>query len=79
MALLAAVLVLTCFSSVAKSCLAVCDPIDYSTPHSSVLHYLPEFAQIHVHWVTDAIQPPHPLSPPSPFAFSLSQNQGLSQ
>jgi len=41
-------------------------------------HYLPEFAQIHVHCVSDAIQPSHPLSPPYPLAFSLSQNQGLS-
>ena len=38
-------------------------PIDYSTPGFPVLHYLPEFAQIHVHWVSDAIQPSHPLSP----------------
>ena len=43
-----------------------------------VLHYLPEFAQIHVHWVSDAIQPSHPLSSPSPLAFNISQHQGLS-
>ena len=42
-----------------------------------VLHYLPEFVQIHVHWVSNAIQPSDPLLPPSPFAFSLSQHQGL--
>ena len=44
-----------------------------------ILHYLPEFAQIHVHWVSDAIQPSHPLSPSSPSALSLSQHQGLFQ
>ena len=43
-----------------------------------VLHCLPEFAQTHVHWADDAIQPPHPLSPPSPLALSLSQHQGFS-
>ena len=48
-----------------------------STPVSSVLHHLTEFAQTHVHWVSDAIQPSHPLPPPS-VAFSLSQHQGLS-
>ena len=48
-------------------------------PGSSVLHYSPNFVQIHVHRVGDAIQPPHPLSPSSPFAFNLSQNQGLFQ
>ena len=42
------------------------------------LHHLPEFAQTHVHWVNDAIQPSHPLSSPSP-AFNLSQHQGLFQ
>ena len=63
--------------SVAKLCPTLCDPMDCSTPGSSVLHYLPEFAQIHAHWVGDAIQSSHPLPPPSPFAFSLSQLQGL--
>ena len=43
---------------------------------SSALHYLPEFAQIHVHWAGDAIQPSHPLPPPSPFAFNLSSASG---
>ena len=50
-----------------------------STPSFSVLHYLMELAQTHVHWVGDAIQPSHPLSPPSPQALSLSQHQGLFQ
>ena len=63
----------------AKSCLMLCDPIDCSMPGFPVLHYLPEFAQIHVHWVGDAIQPSRPLSSPSPPAFNLSQHQGLFQ
>ena len=69
----------TCFCSVTKSCLTLGDPVDCSMPGSSVLHYLPEFAQIHVHWVGDAIQPSHPLPSSSPFAFNLSQHQGLLQ
>ena len=44
-----------------------------------IFHYLPKFAQVHVHWVIDAIQLPHPLSPPSPLALSLPQDQGLFQ
>ena len=60
----------TCWCcSVAKSCPTLCDLMDSSTPGFPVLHYLPEFAQIHVHWVSDAIQPSHPLLPPSPPAF----------
>ena len=46
--------------------MSLCDPINCSTPVFSVLHYLPEFAQTHVHWVDDAVQPSHPLLPPSP-------------
>ena len=53
--------------------------MDCSTPGFPVLHYLPEFAQTHVHWVSDAIQSSHPLSPSSPFAFNLFQHQGLFQ
>ena len=60
------------FSSVAKSCPTHCDPMDCSTPGFPVLRYLPELAQTHVHWVSDAIQPSHPLSSPSP-ALNLSQ------
>ena len=52
-------------------------PMDCSAPGSPVLHCLPELAQIHVHWVGDAIQPSHPLSSPSPPVFNLSQHQGL--
>ena len=68
-----------CCCSVAKSCQTLCDPVDCGTPGFPVLHHLPEFAQIHVHWVGDAIQPSCPLSPPSPFAFNLSQHRGLFQ
>ena len=57
----------------------LCDPMDCSMPASLALHYLPELAQNHVHWVDDAIQPSHPLSSPSPPAFNLSQHQGLFQ
>ena len=64
--------------SVAKSCWTLCDPMDCSRSGFPVLHYLPEFAQTHVHCVGDAIQPSRPLSSPSP-AFSLSQHQGLFQ
>ena len=49
--------------SVAKSCLTICDPIDCSASGFPVLHYLPEFAQTHIHWVSDAIQQSHPLPP----------------
>ena len=50
------------FSSVAQSCLTLCDPMDCSTPGLPVHHQLPELTQTHVHWVSDAIQPSHPLS-----------------
>ena len=65
------------FSSVAQSCLTLCDPMDHSTPGLPVHHQLLESTQTHVHWVSDAIQPSHPLSFPSPPTFSLSQHQGL--
>ena len=58
---------------------SLCDPMDCHMPGFRVLHYLMEFAQIHVYWVLEAIQPSHPLLPSSPFAFSPSQHQGLSQ
>ena len=66
-------------SSVAQSCPTLCDPMDCSMPGFPVLHCLPEFAQTHIHWVGDAIQPSHPLLSPSPAAFNLSQHQGLLQ
>ena len=56
----------------------VSDPMDCSMPGYPVLR-LPEFAETHVHWVSDAIQPSHPLSPTSPPALNLSQHQGLFQ
>ena len=54
------------FSSVAQSCPTLCDPINLSTPGLPVHHQLPEFTQTHVHRDSDAIQPSHPLSSPSP-------------
>ena len=65
--------------SMAKSCPILCDPTDCSTLGFTVLHYLPEFAEIPVHWIDDAIQPSHPLSPSSLPALNLSQHQGLFQ
>ena len=50
------------FSSVFQSCTILCNPMDCSTPGLLVYHQLPEFTQTHVHWVSDAIQPSHPLS-----------------
>ena len=67
------------FSSVTQSCPTLFDPMDCSTPGLLVHHQLPEFTQTHVHRVSDAIQPSHPLSPPSPPALNLSQHQGLFQ
>ena len=64
--------------SVTRWCPTLCDPMDCSTPDLPVHHQLSELAQIHVHRVSDAIQPSHPLSSPSP-AFDLSQHQGLFQ
>ena len=67
------------FSSVAQSCLILCDPMNCSIPGSPVHHKLQELAQIYVCWVSDAIQSSHPLSSPSPPAFNLSQHQDLLQ
>ena len=66
-------------SSVAQSCLTLCDPMDCSTPSFPVHHQLPELTQTHVHLVGDAIHPSHPLSSSSPPTFNLSQHQGLLQ
>ena len=60
------------FSSLAQSFPTLCDPTDCSTPDFPVHHQLRELTQTHFHWVSDAIQPSHPLSPPSPPAFNLS-------
>ena len=72
------ILVSVQFSSVTQSCAALCDPMDCSTPGLPVHHQLLEFTQTLVHWVSDAIQPSHPLSFPSP-TFNLSQHQGFFQ
>ena len=69
----------TSFSSVAQSCLTLCDPMNCSIPGLPVHHQLLESTQTHVHWVGDAIQPSHPLPSPSPPALNLSQHQGLFQ
>ena len=65
------------FSSVAQLCPTHYNPMDCSMPGLPVHHQLLELVQTHVHQVSDAIQPSHPLSSPSPLAFNLSQHQGL--
>ena len=65
------------FSSVTQSCLTLCHSINHSKPGLPVHHQLPESTQAHVHCVSDAIQPPHPLLSPSPPALNLSQHQDL--
>ena len=73
-------MLVSCCCLVAKSCPTLCDPMACSTPASSVLHYVLEFTQTHVHRLGDAIQPSHPLlSPSPPAALNLSQHQGLFQ
>ena len=67
----------TQFSSVAQLCPTLCDPMNYSTPGHPVHHPLPEFTQIHVHRVSDATQPSHPLSSPFPPAPNPSQHQSF--
>ena len=67
------------FSSVAQSCPTLCDPMNRSTPGLPVHHQLLEFTQTHVHRVSDAIQPSHPPSSPSPPATNPSQHQSLFQ
>ena len=68
---------MVCYS-VPQSCPTLCESMDRSTPGFPVLHYLSEFAQIHVHRVDDAIQPSHPLWSPSSPALVLSQHKRLS-
>ena len=65
------------FSSVTQLYPTLRNPMDCSTPGFPVHHQLPEVTQTHVHRVSDAIQPSHPVSSPSPPAFNLSQHQGL--
>ena len=67
------------FSSVAQSCPTLCNPMNRSTPGLPVHHQLPEFTQTHLHRVSDAIQPSHPLSSPSPPVPNPSQHQSLFQ
>ena len=67
------------FSSVAQSCPTLCDPMNHSTPGLPVRHQLLEFTQTHVHRVSDAIQPSHPLSAPSLSAPNPSQHPSLFQ
>ena len=67
------------FSSIAQSCLTLCDPMNRSTPGLPVHHQLPEFTQTYGHRVSDAIQPSHPQSSPSPPAPNPSQHQSLFQ
>ena len=62
--------------SLAKSCPNLCHPMDCSTPGFPVIHCLLELAQTHVHWVSDAIQPSHPLSSLHLLALNLSQHLG---
>ena len=68
-----------CCCSVSQSCPTLCDPMDYSSSGFPVHHHLQKFAQTHVHWVSNAIQPSHLLLLPSPPALNLSQHQGLFQ
>ena len=67
------------FCSVAQLCPPLCIPMDCSRPGLPVSLHLPKFAQVHVHCISDAIQPSHPLTPSSPSALNLSQHQGLFQ
>ena len=66
-------------SSVAQSHPTLCNPMRCSMPGLPVFHHLPEFAQTHVHWVGDIIQPSHPLPSPPPPACNHSHHQSLFQ
>ena len=65
------------FSSVTQLCPTLWEPMNHSTPGFPVHHQLPESTQTRIHWISDPIQPSHPLSSPSPPTLNLSQNQGL--
>ena len=71
--------ILSCCCPVTKLCPTLWGATDCSMPGLPVLHYLPEFVQIHVHWVSEANPLSHPLSPSSPPALNLSQHQDLFQ
>ena len=66
------------FNSVAQLCPTLCDPMNHSTPGLPVHHQLPEFTQTHIHRVSDAIQPSHPLLFPFPPTPNPSQHQSFS-
>ena len=68
-----------CCFSVAQLCLTLCDPMGCNETGLPVPHHLPEFSQVHVHCIIDAVQPSHPLMPSSHSALNLSQHQGLFQ
>ena len=70
-------LILFQFSSVAQSCPTLCNPMNRSMPGLPVQNYLPESTQTHIHQVSDAIQPSHPLSSPSLPALNPSQHQSF--
>ena len=74
-----AIAAMFCCCSVAQLCLTLHDPMDCSTPGLPVPHHHPEYTQVHVHGISDVIQPSHPLMPSSPSALNLSQYQGLFQ
>ena len=74
-----ATIICCCCCWVAKLCPTLCSLVNGSIPGFPVLHYLLEFAQTRVHWVSDANQSSHPLSPASPISLSLLQHQGLFQ
>ena len=65
------------FSSVAQSCLTLCDPMSCSMPGLPVHHQLPEFTQTHIHWVSDTIQPSHPVLPFSSCSQSLPASESF--
>ena len=67
------------FRLLTQSCQTLCNSMNHSTPGLPVHHLLQESTQTHVHWVSDAIQPSHPLPSPCPPTFNLSQHQGLFQ
>ena len=69
----------SCCCSVSQSRLTLCDPIDWSTPGLPVPHPLPESAQVHAHYICDAVQTSHPLTPFSPSSLHLSEHQDLFQ
>ena len=71
-------LIADCCCSVTKSCPTLCDPMDCSMSGFPVFHYLPELAQMHVHWAGDAIQPSHPLLPPFSSCFLFPSLRGFS-